>query len=105
MELFREHKLLRIQDIIKLNTLMFVHKSLSSLPIHRDFSRLVHSASRRAGHLSLPLCRTSHAQQNVMYRGCKQWNELPEHIINEQNLTSFKNKVKNLFLSSYENPS
>ena len=96
--IFIDLKMLKLPDIIHLHTLLFVHKSVYSLPIDIGFTPMPHNATRRQQNLRIPLCRTTHAQQSVLTRGCKLWNALPQHIVLCQNKKLFKSKIiQNIF--------
>jgi len=46
-------------------------------------------------HLStVNLCYGSRA---ITFKGCNLWNQLPEDVKNAQNITTFRNKLKELF--------
>ena len=84
-ELFSNHKLLPVPDIIRVQTCLFIHKSIHSLTTDQGFILLPHNATRRPLHLRLPLCRTSHAKQSILSRGSYLWNTLPESVITGTN--------------------
>ena len=97
-ELFSTRKLLTVPDIIRVQTSLFIHKSMHSLTTDQGFTLLSHNATRRPFHLRLPLCRTSHAKQSILSRGSQLWNTLPESLITDTNFTSFKcNLLKTVF--------
>lgn len=100
--LFKNYKLLKVNDIIKLQTLLFIHKALYSHEVDCNFQFLSDNKnSRRPNDLKLPLCRTSHAQRYITYRGANQWNQLPEDLKNIKSFNIFKFKIKQLFLRNY----
>ena len=100
--LFREHKLLKLQDIISLQTLLFVYRSLNVYPMDTGFQLASHAIhTRQTNHLTLPLCRTSHAQQNVIVRGSKLWNSLSSELRSVTSQPTFKSKIKQNLLQNY----
>lgn len=98
--IFVESMLLKLHDVIHLQTNLFVHKFVHSLNLDHGFTKINHNLTRRQ-HLRTPLCRTSHAQQSVLSRGTIAWNNLPLDFINEPNIKVFKSKVKKLILEGY----
>ncbi len=101
--LFDKYKLLKFQDIVSTQTCLFVHKALHNYPVNNYFIYLSHNTdTRRPRDLRLPLCRTTHAQQNILFRGAKLWNQLPEEIKNILTLNSFKHKSKLKIFEKYQ---
>ena len=101
ISIFRDFKLLKLPDIILLQTNLFVHKSIHSLPLDLGFRAIPYNVTRRPHDLRIPLCRTSHAQQSILSRGTKSWNNLPEHFITDENLKSFKRNLIKSMLDKY----
>ena len=96
--LFKELKLLKLQDILYLQTCIFVHKAINSNRTEDNFQVTANRNSRKPNDLVLPLCRTSHAQRCITVRGVRHWNNLPEHIKTISSCKTFKNKIIQLFL-------
>jgi len=74
---------LKTNDIFKLETAKFVHKSINSKNPHiyqTIFARLQnHSRNARASitrMLSIPLFRTKRLQKSIKYHGTKLWNSI-----------------------------
>ena len=100
--LFSQNKLLKFEDIISLQTLLFVHSAVNSRSSDIGFNFAINNIqTRRTNNLIVPLCRTSHTQQGVNYRGSKLWNELPIAIRNIVAKESFKKHVKQRLLLNY----
>ena len=102
--LFTSYNLLKLNDItrIYLQTCLFVHSALYSSPVDWNFHLMDHSSTRSYNNLRLPLCRTSHAQLNILFRGPKLWNQLPQDIKRETSRPTFKRKLKkNMLLNNY----
>lgn len=97
-ELFSKSKLLSVPEIIKVQTSLFVHKSIHSTITDQGFTLLPRNATRRPFHLRLPLCRTSHAKQSVLSRGSLLWNNLPEALVTDTNPITFKSKLTKIIL-------
>lgn len=102
--LFQEHKILKIHDILLLQTNIFVYKSLYVFSVTNTFQfTTADTFSRRPLSLRIPLCRTSHAQNNIYTRGARCWNNLPQDIRTATSLYSFKNLYKEFLLHTYLN--
>ena len=100
--LFIDLQLLKTQDIITYQTLLFVYKSLNNLHADNSFHTTGHSIhTRQASNLSIPFCKTSHAQQSVLTRGRRLWNQLPEQNTNKP-FNSFKMSIKISMKNSYQ---
>ena len=99
--LFKQFNLLKLNDIITLQTQLFVYKSLHVNKIESDFQFAHSSQTRRQDCLQLPLCRTSHYQRYLTYRGAKYWNQLPEHIKNSNSQIVLKKEIKLMLLNNY----
>ena len=66
-----------------------------------SFSSEIHTyATRHAvgGYFTLPKTKTA-AQRTVIYRAMKEWNSLPDFVIQQKNMISFKNKLKDYYLA------
>ena len=93
--LFQNFNLLKLQEIITLQTHLFIYKSLYTYQVDCGFRQMPNTIhSRRLNNLILPLHRTTHAQRFVSYRGVKQWNQLPDDIKDSQSYNVLKNKIK-----------
>ena len=102
-DIFIDLKLLRLPDIIYLQTNLFVHKSLHSSSIVPNFTGMPGNVTRRSRDSLVTLCRTSHAKQNILSRGAKIWNNLPQHLKTNENIKVFKSELMQLLFSTYEN--
>ena len=97
--IFQEEKLLKLKDIIALQTGLFVYRSMNVYAVDVGFQEL--PQSRRFHKLQIPLCRTTHAQQSVLVRGARLWNRLPSEVVDRSTVYGFKSKLKNSLLSNY----
>ena len=102
--LFAELKLLKLTDIIKVNSVMFIYKSLNNL-IASPISFLPQVIGpynlRHQGHLQVPFTRSGQTQRFIHIRGSLLWNELPIHIRNANTIYAFKSRIKKYYLESY----
>lgn len=100
--IFRELQLLKIHDVISYQTCLFVYKCLNIYNQNYGFEYAAHTnvQTRLVNNLKIPLCKTSHAQQNVIFRGSKLWNELSLDIKSKP-LNSFKLHMKKIAKSAY----
>ena len=99
--IFKDNRFFKLTDIINLHTNCFVHKALHYPTLDLGFNTIQHNVTRRARHLRIPLCRTTHAQQSVLLRGAKAWNSLPEYLVTECNSRAFKKKLSTAILTNY----
>lgn len=94
--------LLKIHNIIALQTIQFVFRSLNYYSINCGFQLLHHNIGIRGSmDLRIPLCRATHAQQSVTVRGAKLWKMLPQYLRSMLSQISFKADVKNKLLETY----
>lgn len=100
--IFRELQLLKVHDIITYQTLIFVHKCLYVYEDKYGFELATHTnvQTRHANQLKIPLYKTSHAQQCLLYQGSKLWNEVPSDL-KSRPLNSFKMQTKRHLKSKY----
>ena len=99
--LFKQFNLLKLSDIITFQTQLFVYKSLHVNIIDSGFKFAHSSQTRRQDSLQLPLCKTSHFQRYLTYRGAKCWNKLPEQVKNSDSLNVFKKKIRLMLFNNY----
>ncbi len=100
--LFHQHNMLKLSDVIELQTGLFVYNALNIFSVDCSFQYPDRNiTTRRPTDLKIPSFRTSHSQQSVSYRGVKIWNKLPQDIRDANSRASFKNKVKQKLLHSY----
>ena len=93
--LFKNFRLLKSDEIITLQTHLFVHKTLHTHQLDYGFQLQTNlQNTRRQNNLVIPLCRTTHMQRYLTHRGAKQWNQLPENLKNIMCQKIFKAKIK-----------
>ena len=104
--LFKKLKLLKLNDIIKMNTALFVFKTINNLiysPIPFTFRNVPHYRLR-GNHVNLevPYVRLRHSQLFVHVRGANLWNSIPQNLHHSPTVISFKRNLKNHYLNSYD---
>ena len=99
---FRNNCLLKLDDIIVYTTCNFVYNALHNSPVDIEYSRTHHGIDTRTRHeLRLPRCRTSHAQQCVLVRGVRSWNQLSDDAKNANTRNTFKARIKSELIARY----
>ena len=97
-------KLLKIIDILKVNTLMFVYKAKNGIIVSPfEFNeRNVHPYNLRTrNQLHVPNYTSNQSERFLYIRGTKLWNELSVTIRDSPSIYSFKMKLKKHYLDSY----
>ena len=105
--LFLQLKLLKFTDICKLNTALFVFKSVNNLvtsPIHFQFRHHGPYNIRNREPLSVPLVRSNQSRRAIGVRGAELWNHLEDLIRSSRTILGFKRKIKNSLISMYSVP-
>lgn len=96
--LFKDTKMLKLEDITKLaiGTLMYKNRNSMQnlLPFHEH-------NTRHRDNLSIPQHRLTKFQHSTSYLGPTVWNSLPLHVQEAPSAAIFKNRLKNHILSSY----
>ena len=101
--LFCDYNLIKLPDIIVLQTCLFVYKSLHIFPINTTFKFPSHNINtRRPMDVKTPQCRTVHAQRSVSVRGAWSWNNLHQDITSINSIHLFKYKIKASIFVKYE---
>ena len=98
--LFRDNNLLKLIDIIELQTILFVHSAINLFPLDCNF-QFISRNNRTRQNLRIPLCRTNHSQQSILVRGARSWNNLPNNVKIDISRNSLKKIVKQNLLSKY----
>ena len=104
--LFKELKLLKLDDIYSLHTHILMYKCLilDRYPSMRDSIinvQMNHRYDTRSNELRLPFCRTNKSKQRVLYQGIKNWNSLPQELKESLSLNSLKRNCKSYFINMY----
>ena len=106
--IFAELKLLKVHDIYKLTTLIFVYESVKKInptqfhSFYKLSNNVYNTAANRESKLDPPLVRTaSYGLNSLKYDGCILWNELHITVRNACSKNVFKNLVKKGLLASY----
>ena len=101
-DIYRDLRVLKLPDILYLQTMIFVHKSIHSIPVEPGFTLMpTNNTTRRPHNLRVPLCRTSHAQHSIISRGSVIWNDLPGDLAADVHIGSFKKKIANKLFDKY----
>ena len=108
--IFQSLKILKLEDVLHLNILIFVYKSINKLSpfcFHDYFqpNAAVHRIGTRQatrGDLFKSLKNTTlYGLQTIQYFGSKLWNTLPLFIRVASSVLVFRSKLKTFFLDSY----
>ena len=96
--------LLKVSDILKVNLIVFVNKSLLQLcppTFNNYFTPHITRYSLRNIGLNVPHARTVLGSQAVRIEGARLWNELPDHIKQFRYQSNFKKHIVNHFIEQY----
>ena len=108
--LFKSHKILNLNDVIKLQVLAFVYQWSNNLlpPCFSDyfkFSSSVHSYSTRQscdGNLYVTSVNTTqYGLRSLKFTGSRIWNSLPLNITKSNSFSLFRKALKNCMLDCY----
>ena len=102
--LFKQLKILKLDDINCLNIANFVYKSVNRLinsPIYFRPNVIGRYNLRREPSLQVPFAGSRQTQRFVHYRGVKVWNSIPLDIRNSPSLQSFKRNLKSYLIGQY----
>lgn len=97
-QLFFENKILKLQDIHKLQLAVYVYK----LDSRDAYVRTHDHHTRNRSDLIPSYARLTSTQKSLSFSAINFWNTLPDHIKNSQSLPILKKRVKLLLLSSYD---
>ena len=109
LPIFKNLKLLRLQDIFRVKILSFVYESLNKInpSCFHDFfslnSRIHQHFTRQSHHGHAFLTQKNSLQyglRSIRYLGAKMWNDLPGEIRNSASKFSFKRNLKKFILVS-----
>ena len=102
--LFKQLKIVKLNDLCNLSTCVFVYKSLNNLlhsPIQFVFRNLVGYNLRNPPELLIPFNASRQSFMFIHNRGSTLWNELPQDIRNANTIYAFKSKLKKSYFDSY----
>ena len=104
--LFEEGKFLKINDIYKLFSMIFIHKVfINKNGQYNDFSahiyniQVSHSYNTRTTDVRLPSIRIDREKQSVIYQGLKLWN-IASDLLKSLNCTKTLKRVYKAYLLS-----
>ena len=106
--IFRSLKILKLEDIIHSNILMFVYKALNKVSptcFHSYFKISVHRIGTRQvtrGDLFKSFKNTTlYGLKTIKYFGSKLWNTIPLFIRVSSSTSVFRSSLKTFFIDSY----
>ena len=102
--LFKNLKLLKFNDICKVNLAAFVFKTLNNLITHsiQFNARFIGPYNlRNIPPLEIPFVRDRQSQMFIPVRGALLWNNIPENIRSARSLFTFKKNIKSYYMSEY----
>ena len=103
-KLFKQLKLLKLNDILEVNTLLFVYKSINNLirsPIEFNEREVGPYNLRLRPPIQVPNHTSKQSERFVHIKGAKIWNDTPEHIRSSRTNYSFKKNIKKARINSY----
>ena len=106
-EYFKSSEILKLNDIYNCQIGTYFYNTIHNRidPVLSDNLRLqsdIHSHNtRNSNKYVIRRYQCKKSQNNIQYKGVKLWNSLPSSIISERNFSTFKKKLKSLFISSY----
>ena len=102
--LFSRLKLLKFPDICKLNSIMFVFKSLHNIissPISFEFRVQGPYNLRHQEQLNVPFVRSNQSRRFIRVSGAQNWNNLPAPIRMSRTVVTLKKNLKLLYINEY----
>ena len=102
--LFKQLNILTIPDINRLNTAVFVYKSVNNIiPSPITFIHRVNDRYPLRGQdtLEIPLHNSKQSELFVHVRGSRLWNSIPLEVRNKLTVNSFKFNLKKLYIETY----
>ena len=98
--------LLKVSDIFKVNTIVFVNNSLLKLcprNFNDYFTTYMNNYNLRNTGLRVPYARTVIGSQSVKVQGARLWNDLPDFIKQLRYQKNFKKHIVKYFIEQYRN--
>ncbi len=104
-DIYRELKILQINDLISYYSNIYIYKSLNKLNSFASAkfftfsktSQRTRSSEREP--LALPKCKTNYTQNTIFFKGVQNWNSLNLEIRTQKNFRAFKNKLLDFYYS------
>ena len=102
--IFSEYRLLKFNDIVKLNTCLVIYKAINNhLPERlKKFFEVNNSNTRQRGKFCVTYCRTKLKSFCVSSIGVKLWNNLPDCIKMETSVSKFRLRYKRFLVNMYD---
>ena len=107
IDLHNEYKLLKVEDIYRLNLMKFVFNSVRKQSISQfhkyfKFQRTIHShETRQQTLLYFERPRTAFGENSIKHTGATIWNSLDPSLHKSKSINTFKKCLKNALLSKY----
>ena len=104
---FKEHKILKFDDIYKLNLCSTVFSQLQNPSTHSVSNRLVRNSdyhnynTRSRGEFSIPYYSKTSSQSCFLYQAVMEWNKIPQSIKDSRSTHCFREKFKKFILNLY----
>ena len=102
---FHHYRLLKLEDINKVTSAVFVYKCLHGLIDNDNYYTRNDNApyNMRNNHLlKLPRMSSSQSDTHIRYHGASIFNSIPIDIQNKATLSSFKSNLKKYLINQYE---
>ena len=96
--LFKETKILKLEDITKLTIGTFMYKNRNTM---QNLTPSHDHDTRHRDNLNIPQHRLTKFQHSTSYLGPVIWNSLPLHIQDSPSITIFKSRLKRHILDAY----
>ena len=102
--LFKQLNILQLKDLNKLNTALFVYKSINNhinSPINFRFRNVGEYNLRNQDYIEIPIHSSRQTELFVHVRGSRLWREIPAEIRSKRSINSFKYCLKKSYLDTY----
>ena len=107
--LFHSSKILKIEDMYKLQLLMFMfsyYRNILPSPLYSLFTRNcdIHDHYKRCRKDPRAVARNTHIMtKSFICKGPELWGELSQNTKDSKSLSSFKKQIKNIHINTYTN--
>ena len=104
--IFKNLNLLKLEDIFNLYCIDFIDSVLKNKKCEYFFNKIMlhqvnHNYDTRGENLRLPSVSLGWCKQDVVYRGLKLWNDLPNYIKSIESKYLLKKTLKEKFINAY----
>ena len=107
-ELHYTSKILKVEDIRKVNILKFVYEAINKISIkvfhnYYIFQRDIHNRNSRQNYrIYLNRVNTKYGENTIQYKGAVLWNDLKLNTQKCSSIYIFKKAIKQLYLDKYK---